>query len=467
MGLALTLGFWWIAEVLWVYYEKVLRIDPYPSAADFFWLLGYAPIIMATAASLRPHVGAMRLGGITVAVLAFALATYVVYPIWSAEIFVGGLTIVEATVGLAYVFADLAFLALAILLLLFYYRRVVSYFWLVLALSFTSSVIGDTLFVTYQAAEKYYVGSLPDVFLQLKYLILALGLYQVQQKRIRFFTFEDRERELLLEHAEELGKAHAELQVAYNELKTLDKMKEELISNVSHELRTPLTVAKGAIELTMEDEHDPEKREWLVRGKASLVRLNDLIEELLTAAKLKARPRDEEVLDLGKLTARPYVVSEKGASSAPVDIEELITKSVEEFAQVAKLKGITIEHRAPDGLSKVLGDISELRTLFANVISNAIKFNDEKGRISIEARAVDDSVLVSVSDTGIGIAKEHLAKIFQRFYQVESDATRNYPGVGLGLWIARNIVEKHGGKIWVASEMGKGSTFFIELPKKA
>ncbi len=273
-------------------------------------------------------------------------------------------------------------------------------------------------------------------------------------------------RTALINIMDELEESKRGLEVSYEELTTLDNMKEELISNVSHELRTPLTVAKGAIELTMEDESDPEKRELLVRGKASLIRLNDLIEELLTAAKLKAepRPRDEGVLDLGKLIARPYVVSAKVFSREPVDIGELITKGIEEFATAARIKNITIAHRVQDGLPKVLGDISDLRILFSNLMSNAIKFNKENGKISIDAKATDDTVLVSVSDTGIGIAKEHLDKIFQRFYQVESDATRSYPGVGLGLWIAKNIVEKHGGKIWVESQAGRGSAFILELP---
>lgn len=258
------------------------------------------------------------------------------------------------------------------------------------------------------------------------------------------------------------------MEEAYEDRKSLDKMKEELISNVSHELRTPLAVAQGAIELSMEDESDEKKRELLSKGKDNLTRLNNLIEDLLTAAKLKPKPKPkygEEVVDIGKDIVRPALASVEVITREPVDMGELIQNSLEEFTPAAKRKEITLEQRVLNSLPRVLGDGVELRTVISHLINNAIKFNQEGGRVSIEGHATRDGVVINVGDTGIGIPQEQLSKIFDRFYQVDGSTTRAYPGVGLGLSIAKSIVEKHGGRIWVESEVGKGSNFIFEIPK--
>jgi PAS domain S-box-containing protein len=248
----------------------------------------------------------------------------------------------------------------------------------------------------------------------------------------------------LREAHQKLELAYEELKRTYEELKTLDELKSNILANVSHELRTPITIAKGSIELAL-DEKDPEERSSLLNiAITALVRQNFIIEDLLEAAKFEKGKVNLWLKD--------------------VDIVKIIKKVVEEFEPILREENLKLNIRAEDGLPKAMADARCLEHVLRNLISNAIKFNKQGGSISIETVQKDGMIKVCVSDTGIGIPKDKLNKIFERLYQVDSSPTRRYGGTGMGLAIVKDIVEAHGGKVTVESEVGRGSTFCFTLP---
>jgi signal transduction histidine kinase len=167
-----------------------------------------------------------------------------------------------------------------------------------------------------------------------------------------------------------------------------------------------------------------------------------------------------DVLDLSKIEAGQLTLS-------PVDysMRELVLDVVSATEALAAEKQLALEVDAPANLPPGRGDERRLTQVLLNLVSNAIKFT-EAGSVSIGAKAEDGHFLVTVSDTGVGIAPEDQARIFEEFHQVDSSSTRRKGGTGLGLAIAKRIVELHGGRIWVESEIGEGSTFVFTLPSE-
>ncbi len=269
----------------------------------------------------------------------------------------------------------------------------------------------------------------------------AVALGMLAKNMLSFYTFVETKRRLETAVQERTG----ELKAAYNELKTLDKMKGEFLSNVSHELRTPLTSIKGVLDIIAGEELAKEHEELITIARQNANRLNAMIGDLLYYARMEYGPEtlNKEVLDLG----------------------EVIATSVKAITPAAQDSGISIETRAEGDLG-VFADKKALHKVFSSLLSNAIKFNKQGGRVTMKVRGGENGgITVCVEDTGIGIAKEHLNKIFDRFYQVDGSIKRQYPGVGLGLSLAKGIVEKHGGRIWVESEVGRGSKFTFEIPR--
>jgi|Deesub1362A_J573_1020465.scaffolds.fasta_scaffold05338_4 PAS domain S-box-containing protein len=282
-----------------------------------------------------------------------------------------------------------------------------------------------------------------------------LGVLYVANRRKMRFT-EEHIRTLVLlatltsvavEHArlyEELRRAYEELRRAYQELKSLDELKGNIIANVSHELRTPLTIARGAIELARQ-EKDPEERNRLLKmAEDALTRQNFIVENLIEAAKIRK--------------------GERRLKLEPVDVAELIKQVSDEFKPMLVKAKLTMEISLAEDLPKVRADREQLKLVVRNLLNNAIKFNREGGRINIRAEKEHGMIKVCVSDTGIGIPEDRLDKIFERFYQVDSSPTRRYGGAGMGLAIVKEVVEAHGGRVTVESELGKGSTFCFTLP---
>lgn len=231
-------------------------------------------------------------------------------------------------------------------------------------------------------------------------------------------------------------------------LKELDTMKSDFVSSVSHELRTPLTAIKGSIDNMLDGLTgvlNEKQTRYLIRIKSNADRLSRLINDLLDLSRIEA----------GKIELKPL----------RVDLGRLAGDIAETLRPVAAEKLIDI-----DVASVALGitawvDRDKITQVLMNLIGNALKFTPPKGRVSVAVeRNGDNWVRVSVSDTGPGIAPGEAARIFDKFYQIANADKQKTRGTGLGLSISKSLIEMHGGKIWMDSEVGKGSTFSFTLP---
>lgn len=239
-----------------------------------------------------------------------------------------------------------------------------------------------------------------------------------------------------------------ELESANKKLQELDKLKSNFLSMVSHELRTPLTTIQGYISFLRSQKQGPlnqVQNEYLKISEEETEHLNNLIEELLDLSKIEA---GEFKVNLGS-----------------VDMKEIINKTVATLKISADNQNVILENNLPQNLPLVWADKERISQVVRNLIENAIKFNRTEGKVNITAFIApkDTKILFCIADTGIGIPEDKLDKIFDRFYQVDSSQNRKYGGCGLGLAIAKHILELHRGKIWVESKIGDGSKFFFEL----
>ncbi len=227
------------------------------------------------------------------------------------------------------------------------------------------------------------------------------------------------------------------------ERKIVDRLKDELVSTVSHELRTPLSSLRGFTELMLEREFSPEKqREFLTIMHDEAVRLTNMINDFLDLQRMEA--------------------GEQTYAFTTIDFLPVLHDAVAVFSGVPDRHEIRIV--ASDALPRVRVDVDRIRQVLANLLSNALKFSPEGGDITAAVRRDDRVVVVSVSDSGIGIAPEVLPSLFTKFHRGDNAMTRRIGGTGLGLALVKEIVTVHGGRVWVESESGKGSTFFFTLP---
>ena len=241
-----------------------------------------------------------------------------------------------------------------------------------------------------------------------------------------------------------------EAQKTIDELKSRDALKTQFLSNISHDLRTPLAAIITHAEILrdgMLGELNQKQRDsvtGIVNGGQQLI---DMIDEILTYV----RSTGDQV---------PLLRTEFSIAEV-VDQVTLLNQSL------AAKKHITLERTNGDDLPRVYADRDKIKHVFANLIGNAIKFTADGGRvwISFSRRGAEETeLLVEVGDTGRGIARDHYELVFREFAQVDSSPSRSHHGTGLGLAIARRLVELHRGRIWVESELGKGSRFFFTLP---
>jgi two-component system phosphate regulon sensor histidine kinase PhoR len=229
----------------------------------------------------------------------------------------------------------------------------------------------------------------------------------------------------------------------------LDRMKGDFIAMVSHELRSPISAIAQNINLILEGlvgETTEKQRTLLVRAKERSKGLIDLIGDLLEVSKIEAG----------------MAMQRKGA----LQVEEVVHKVVELMEGEARAKGISLAATLHTSLPTVLGDKDNLEGVFTNLVSNAIKYTPAGGKVVIEVCSDGDYIKTVVQDTGIGISKEDLPRIFDKFSRVKSEKTRGIIGTGLGLSIVKGIVEAHLGSISVESEEGKGTSVTVLLPKK-
>ena len=245
---------------------------------------------------------------------------------------------------------------------------------------------------------------------------------------------------------ETLEERAAELAVAYEELKESDRLKDELVQNVSHELRTPLTFVKGYVDLLMDGEMglltaEQQGALQIISDKTN--EITRLIDDIITLQRIDAGNLQLEV----------------------VAMAELLQTAVAAHRLVADKKGLSIVAGAPATQGLVSVDRGRINQVLDNLIGNAMKFSPDGGTITISMYEEGNSVYVVISDQGIGMPLEKHQRIFERFYQIDGSSRRRFGGTGIGLAIVKRIVDAHNGKIWVESEVDKGSSFFFTLPQ--
>jgi signal transduction histidine kinase len=252
----------------------------------------------------------------------------------------------------------------------------------------------------------------------------------------------------------ELTEHNARLERAVARLEELDRLKSNFLATMSHELRTPLTSVIGYTEMMAEGlagPVTPDQREYL----GTILSKADQLLGLITA-----------VLDVASLDTGPLSLDK-----SPLQLGDIVASEVATFAPQADRRGIAIQlELRGDGL--VVGDRKKIRQVVSSLLSNAVKFTPDRGRVGVALRhgplapgAGDaPAVQLVVSDSGIGISRDQVAKIFEPFFQVDSSSTRAFGGTGLGLTLAKAYVEAHGGRIWVDTAPGQGSTFVATFP---
>jgi signal transduction histidine kinase len=241
-----------------------------------------------------------------------------------------------------------------------------------------------------------------------------------------------------------LNRTTAELGQLYQQIEAASQHKSQFLANMSHELRTPLNAILGYTELIVDEIYGavPEKiREVLERVQQSGQHLLGLI---------------NAVLDLSKIEA-----GQLGLTLADYSMQEVVFSIVTAVEALAAEKGLTLQVSVPPDLPTGRGDEQRISQVLLNLVGNAIKFTDV-GEVSIQVTAAEEIFTVAVSDTGPGIAAADQQKIFEEFHQANS--AQKQRGTGLGLAISKKIVDMHGGRMWVESSLGKGSTFWFTLP---
>uniref|UniRef100_A0A832MIU1 histidine kinase n=1 Tax=Eiseniibacteriota bacterium TaxID=2212470 RepID=A0A832MIU1_UNCEI len=234
----------------------------------------------------------------------------------------------------------------------------------------------------------------------------------------------------------------------YEHTKSLDRLKSEFVAVVSHEIRTPLTSVKGAVELLSDERYfknNDQQTKLLTIALANADRLLVLI---------------NDILDFSKLENASLPMSMERQRLEPV-----VHQAAHNLRTVVEEKRIHLEFLLAPDLPDLMMDSNRIAQVLTNLLSNAIKFSPTGGRIVLMAETWEGgAVRVGVRDHGEGIAKENLPRLFRKFSQIDSSSTRKAGGTGLGLVISKGIVEQHGGRIWVESTPGEGSTFYFTLP---
>jgi len=230
-------------------------------------------------------------------------------------------------------------------------------------------------------------------------------------------------------------------------LKELDRMKSDFLSTAAHELRTPLTSILGFSEILLKRKLDKERQNRFLKIiNEEALSLADLIDELLDVSRIES--------------GRGFKIKK-----APFELREIILKNVDFFK--SQTDKHDFEVNIPGDLPSIQADKEKISQVIDNLLSNAVKFSPQGGKIRISVEQANDQVKISVADNGTGIPEKDLPRIFERFYRVNNAFAQGIGGAGLGLSIAKYIVESHGGKIRGESEVGKGSTFSFTLPIKA
>ena len=240
-----------------------------------------------------------------------------------------------------------------------------------------------------------------------------------------------------------------DLRQAYENLKELDRLKSEFVSNVSHELRAPLHTISGFVQLLLggKIEDKATQRECLETVSRQTGHLTRLISELLDSAKIEAGHFE--------------------LHRAPVQMHDVVGQVVKELQPMALQKQVVLTDETASDLPVVLADAQRMGQVITNLAHNAVKFSAEHGHVTISSYSNPTHLVIAVQDDGVGIPAGAMQHLFERFYQADGSSTRRVGGTGLGLYICKQIVEAHGGRIWVESDEGRGSVFRFSMPAEA
>jgi signal transduction histidine kinase len=227
------------------------------------------------------------------------------------------------------------------------------------------------------------------------------------------------------------------------ELEGVERLRRDLVANVSHELKTPISALRAHLENLLDgiEEPNPETLQVMLNQSERLGRLV------------------EEVLDLSRLESGDVPLDRRA-----VELEPLVSEVLSEIEVVRADRRVQVDSELPIDLPPALADRNRVHQVLFNLLDNAVRFTPEGGHVEVSASRHNGAVEVRVTDTGVGIPERHLPMLFERFYRVDTARSRNDGGTGIGLAIARSVIEAHGGRIWAESTPGEGSVFAFELP---
>lgn len=243
----------------------------------------------------------------------------------------------------------------------------------------------------------------------------------------------------------EIAAKNVELEAANRKLKELDRIKSDFVANVAHEFRTPLTIIKGNIDLVTKGglgEVSPEQADLLGSATKVANRLSRLVNDLLDISKIES----------GKMQLK----------KERININKIIEENLPTFDKMTKDKKQVLHTELAKDMCEINADMDKITQVFVNLLSNAIKYSPDGGEITVKTVNLEKEIMVEVADKGEGIAAENLDAVFDKFTRVTAEKKE---GTGLGLPIAKDIVVLHKGRMWVKSELGKGSQFYFTLPK--
>ena len=248
---------------------------------------------------------------------------------------------------------------------------------------------------------------------------------------------------------ERLNHEKQQIEKKLQSLEEINRLKSDFVSIVSHELRTPLAIVKEAVLLLSDGIPGPlneQQHQLLLKANQHINNLKGIIDDLLDISRIES----------GKLKLHYSLVN----------LNDLLKDTSGFFKEQALQKNIELDYSLPKEEINLFLDAEKINRVLINLLTNAIKFTEANGKIKLEVRALMDRVRIAVIDTGIGIAKADLEKLFNKFMQVSGKANLEKQGLGLGLSIAKGIIQKHSGEVWVESKLGVGSKFYFTLPRQ-
>jgi signal transduction histidine kinase len=242
---------------------------------------------------------------------------------------------------------------------------------------------------------------------------------------------------------DEVGQLAAAFNNMSDELESVERLRRELVANVSHELKTPISALRAHLENLLDgvERPDPETLQVMLNQSERLGRLVD------------------QLLDLSRIES-----GELRLNRSPVPLHPLVREVLSEIEMARAHRGVRVADAVPDDLPPVLVDPERVHQVLFNLLDNAVRYTPPGGEVTVAAHGANGGCEVAVSDTGPGIAPEHLPRLFERFYRADAARSRGDGGTGIGLAIARSVVEAHGGRIRAESRLGHGSVFTFDLP---